>query len=52
MATVVFTVNLIAGANFVSQSQVTIHDNEMPALMDATFNPGDGVMSQYLGRGR
>ena len=46
-----FTVNLISGASFLSQSQITIHDNELPASIDLSFNPGDGVSSQYFGYG-
>ena len=47
----VFTVNLISVASFLSQSPITIHDNEMPASVDLSFNVGDGIQSQYFGYG-
>jgi uncharacterized delta-60 repeat protein len=47
----VFNVNLITGTSFLNQSQITIHDNEMPASVDLSFNPGDGIQSQYFGYG-
>jgi len=45
----IFTVNLIVGTFPLSQSQITIHDNEIPALIDPGFNPGTGVTSQQFG---
>jgi uncharacterized delta-60 repeat protein len=46
----VFTITASYGSNWVSEGQITIHDNEVPVnAVDYSFNPGAGVSGGDLG---